>query len=264
MKHYLLTFFLFFLCLTASAEDITYTYQGKTLTYTILDEKAKTCKLKNGNNKSQPTIPGNVVTGEVVIPSKITNGEDTYTVTEIGDYAFYDCKGLTSIIISNTITTIGNSAFYSCSGLKSLTIPNSVITIGREAFMHCYGLTSVIIPNSVITIGRDAFFLCIGLTSVTIPNSVTTIGSDAFYGCNALTAVNIQDMAAWCSIKFEDNPLSYAHNLYLNGGKVTELVIPNTVTTISENAFDGCSSLTSVSFPNSVSTIGKNAFYGCI
>ena len=119
---------------------------------------------------------------------------------------------------------------------------------------------------SVTTIGKDAFCSCSGLTSVTIPNSVTTIGSCAFEYCIGLTAVRIGDIAAWCRIDFgyySSNPLYHAENLYLNGEKVTNLVIPNGVTEIKNYALCGCSSLTSVTIPNSVTTIGKDAFYGC-
>ena len=87
------------------------------------------------------------------------------------------------LVIPNNITQIKDYAFYSCTGLTSVTIPNSVTKIGDHAFSACYGLTSVSIPNSVTEIGGDAFCWCTGLTSVTIPNSVTSIGSDAFESC---------------------------------------------------------------------------------
>ena len=144
----------------------------------------------------------------------------------------------------------------------------SVTSIGDWAFKNCSGLTSVTIPNSVTSIGEYAFFNCSGLTSVTIPNSVTSIGGAAFVGCTGLTSVHISDIAAWCNIYFEDsddsNPLYYAHHLYLNGEEVKDLVIPNSVTSIGELAFRGCSGLTSVTIPNSVTSIGDWAFKNCI
>ena len=212
------------------------------------------------------------------------------SVTSIGSYAFQRCSGLTSVIIPNSVTSIGLGTFATCSGLTSVTIPNSVTSIGDDAFYGCSGLTSVIIPNSVTSIGLGTFAACSGLTSVTIPNSVTSIGEKAFYycsgltsvtignsvtsigertfeGCSGLTSVHISDIAAWCNIKFDgynSNPLSYAHHLYLNGEEVNDLVIPNSVTSIGEYAFDGCSGLTSVTIGNGVTRIWYGAFYGCM
>ena len=188
------------------------------------------------------------------------------SVTSIGNYAFYGCTGLTSVTIPNSVTSIGYDAFAGCSGLTSVTIPNSVTSIGSYAFSSCTGLTSVTIGNSVTSIGNSAFSECSGLTSVTIGNSVTSIGNSAFTDCDGLTSVNITDIAAWCGISFGNagsNPLSSAHNLYLNGTKVTDLIIPNGVTGIGNFAFWNCNSLTSVTIPNSVTSIGSSAFSGC-
>ena len=107
--------------------------------------------------------------GIVTIPASVTYNNVKYTVTSIGDYAFYDCDDLTSVTIPNSVTSIGEYAFSSCSGLTSVTIPNSVTSIGESAFQYCSGLTSVTIPNSVTSIGKEAFSGCTGLTSVTIP-----------------------------------------------------------------------------------------------
>ena len=188
------------------------------------------------------------------------------SVTSIGYGAFFGCSGLTSVTIGNSVTSIGDYAFRGCSGLTSVTIPNSVTSIGSYAFEYCSGLTSVTIPNSVTSIGSSAFYACSGLTSVTIPNSVTSIGEYAFQNCSGLTSVHISDIAAWCNIIFdnyETNPLYYAEHLYLNGEEVKDLVIPNSVTSIGDYAFDGCSGLTSVTIPNSVKSIGREAFDGC-
>ena len=121
--------------------------------------------------------------------------------------------------------------------------------------------------HSVTSIGESAFERCPDLTSVTIPNSVTSIGLAAFMYCSRLTRVHISDIAAWCNIDFKggfsSNPLYYAHHLYLNGEEVKDLVIPNSVTSIGEDAFFGCSGLTSVTIGNSVEIIGSSAFSGC-
>ena len=173
---------------------------------------------------------------------------------------------LSKLDIPNDITEIKNYAFYHCKGLTSVTIPNSVTKIGDSAFDRCTRLTEVTIPNSVTEIDRTAFSNCSNLTEVTIGNSVTSIGDDAFYNCTNLSKVNILDLSAWCNINFDSdrtNPLYYARKLYLNEIEINNLVIPNDITKINKNAFYNCSSITTISIPNSVTSIGYQAFMSC-
>ena len=215
------------------------------------------------------TIPNSVTSignSAFLYCSGLTSITIPNSVTNIGGGTFYGCSGLTSIEIPGSVTTIGGEAFSGCTGLTSITIPNSVTSIGEWAFYGCTGLTSVTIGNSVTSIGDCAFKGCTGLTSITIPNSVTSIVGYAFSGCIGLKEVHISDLASWCGIDFKDdgsNPLYYAHNLYLNGELVTELVIPDGVNEIKQYAFYGCTGLTSIEIPNSVTSIGEWAFYGC-
>ena len=183
--------------------------------------------------------------------------------------AFYYDTLLTSVKLPSTLKTIGEYAFSRCERLTSVTIGNSVTTIGRSAFSQCYHLTSITMGNSVTTIEFAAFGNCSSLTSITIPDSVTTIGGCAFDSCSSLTSVYITDIAKWCAIEFPHymtngcTPLIYAHNLYLNGKLVTDLVIPDGVTSIGESAFAYCTCLTSVTIPSSVTEIGAGTFYKC-
>ena len=173
MKRFTLFLFSFILSAVFSTSASAYDVKIDGIYYN-LNSKGTTAEVTSGEAK---------YSGEVVIPSSITVEGKEYTVTSIGNYAFDQCSGLTSVTIPNSVTSIGDYAFDGCTGLTSVTIPNSVTSIGDDAFRSCRGLTSVTIPNSVTSIGNFVFQYCSGLTSVTIPNSVTSIGYAAFESC---------------------------------------------------------------------------------
>ena len=197
----------------------------------------------NGNNATV-TYEGydcysypNEYNGDVNIPLSVTHNGTTYSVTSIDDCAFYDCSGLTLVTIPNSVTSIGRYAFSDCSGLTSVTIPNSVTSIGESAFSGCSGLTSVTWNPKTCVIVIISW------------NDPPTIFSE----CSNINTFIFGD-------DVENIPRSLCYGL---SGLTGELIIPNSVTSIGESAFSGCSGLTSVTIPNSVTTIGRYAFSDC-
>ena len=190
------------------------------------------------------------------------------------DGIYYDITSSSDLTVSVTYQGSSyNSAVYS----GSVVIPEKVTYDSKEysvtsirwyAFLGCSGLTSVTIPNSVTSIGDYAFYDCKGLTSVTITNSVTSIGRCVFYGCSDLTAVHISELSSWFKIIFEDmyaNPMynSSKEVTYVNDMELTDLTIPDSITSIPEYTFRGCTSLRRLTIPESCKTVPKYAFRNC-
>ena len=271
---------LFVLCsLTASAHD----FEVDGIYYNILPEEDKTVEVTYRGDYYDSY--NNEYTGSVVIPESVTYSGATYSVTSIGNYAFYNCTGLKSIKIPNSVTSIGEWAFdgtawydnkpngvvyagkvlYGYKGTMpektSITIKDGTLGIAGAAFINCSGLTNVVIPNSVTSIGSHAsayyegcgaFEGCTGLTSITIPNSVTSIRDDAFSGCTGLKSITIPNSVT-----------SIGSSAFSGCTGLTNITIPNSVTNIGEWAFIGCDGLTSIEIPNSVKSIGWSAFSYC-
>ncbi|MCR5822518.1 MAG: leucine-rich repeat domain-containing protein [Bacteroidales bacterium] len=281
MKNKLILFAILIMALaipqSVKAYDFSYTYQGKTLYFNIVDGNAQVTYEQypdeNNDYESYSSLAGGLE-----IPATVSNSGVTYavisidslafcycssltsltvpnSVTSIGNYAFYGCSGLTSVTIGNSVTSIGNYAFSECSGLTSVTIPNSVTSIGNYAFYGCSGLTSVTIPNSVTSIGQYAFRSCSSLTSVTIGNSVTSIGGAAFFGCSDLTSVAFN--ADSCTVAGYGND----YRAFVGCTNITNFTFGNNVKIIPSYLCSGMTGLTSVTIPNSVTSIGNNAFH---
>lgn len=237
------------------------------------------------NNSFEPYSGYGKPIGSKTIPSTVTYGTTTYSVTAIDQWTFSGCSGLTSIAIPSSVTGIGYYAFKDCSGLTSITvdagnaiydsrdncnaiiytatnklivgckttvIPNTVTSIGDCAFLGCSGLLSINIPNSVTTICECAFQNCTGLNTVSIGSSVTSIELGAFSGCSGLSSINIPNSVT-----------TIGNKAFQNCSSLTSFIIPNTVSTIGLRTFYGCSGLTSITIGNSVAIIDSAAFQNC-
>lgn len=298
LKRIVISLVSIFLSIQVLARDFEYTYEGQTIVYTILNETDRTCMTKSGSS----SVPGNRVTGDLVLPSNPIDGDTEYSLTEIGNHSFIYNQDLTSVVIPNSVKSINESAFFYCSSLTSITFGSSLSNIGSIVFAYCGSLNKVefasieslcsiqfsdansnpltfahnlningeeirdiTIPESVSTIGYYAFNGA-KLTSVTIPKSVNSIGESAFNVSDGLNKVEFASIESLCTIQFANvtsNPLTRAHNLYINNEEITNVNIPESVSKIGAYSFSGGSQITSVTISNTVTSIGEGAFYNC-
>jgi hypothetical protein len=199
---------------------------------------------------------------------------NNYTVTSIGEDAFYNSKNLTSVKIPNSITNISSGAFSNCKKLTSVTIPDNVTTIGSYAFYNCIKLTDVTIGKRVTSIGYCAFEDCTSLVNITIPDSVVSIGSYAFsntewyrnhpYGF--VYAGNVlYKCKGYCpeTAVIKDGTLGITGYAFYGFSNLTSITIPDSVTNIGNGAFEYCTNLASITIPDKVTTIEDDTFYNC-
>lgn len=173
-------------------------------------------------------------------------------VTNISDYAFYNCRSLINIVISNDVTNLGKNALNSCYSLMNIIISNSVTSIGERTFSQCSSLTKIVIPNSVTSITQYMFNSCSSLTNIVIPNSVIYINTYAFYSCSSLTNIIIPNSV----IRISDYAFQFCYSL-------KKIIIPSSITGLYSDAFADCYSLTSIVIGSSVTNLYSELFYKC-
>ncbi len=173
-----------------------------------------------------------------------------YSYNTIPWYAFKD--SVKTLLIDQGVTSVGECAFYQCYGLTSVSLPTTVTIIGENAFYSCTQLTDIIIPNSVTTIGGYAFRLCNSITNIKLPDSVSTIGTSAFSYCLGLESINIPDSVATIN-----------QSTFRDSKKLKHVTIGKGVTKIMSSAFEACSSIESINIPTTVTSIQPTAFEGC-
>ena len=178
--------------------------------------------------------------------------------------AFAYCP-IRNLDIPDNIKRIDRSAFSGCTFLEKINLGNGVTEIGDYVFESCRSLTSVTIPDSVTTIGDDAFRECTGLTNVTIPDSVEFLGSGVFSRCTSLTSITVdknnENYSSRDGVLFNKDQTTLVQ--YPAGNQRDTYIIPDSVKSIGEYAFSGCTGLTSITIPDSVTNIKDNTFFGC-
>jgi len=182
-------------------------------------------------------------------------------LTQIAGNLFMRCYGLEDIDIPDTVTTIGENAFKLCTSIKSVTIPDTVTYIGSQCFESDKELVNVKLSSNIKRMESGAFGNCTSLTEITIPKSLEEAGREYGFG--------MYDYGPFCgctnlkTVKLEKGLTQIAGNLFMRCYGLEDIDIPDTVTTIGENAFKLCTSLENVKMYNSIDEINGRAFAGC-
>lgn len=200
-------------------------------------------------------------TGEVVIPDSVVYGSKTYAVTAIGERAFSTSTNLTSVVTPNTLTTIGKYAFMACHALQTVSLSTPLRTIQDFAFSNCDYMTEINLPESLNSIGQHAFFACVKLARFDFPKSLNSIGTFAFGYCEGLTCITVDSENTKYDCRDDCNAIIETATNKLVLGCINT-VIPNTVKTIGEYAFQSCP-FTTIDIPTSVTKIESSAFSYC-
>lgn len=193
--------------------------------------------------------------------------------TSIGNYAFYQCSSLETVSFPSTLTSIGSYAFNYCTSLETVSIPNALTSIGSYAFSYCASLETVSFPSSLRSIGQYAFDTCRTLKEIDLSMTAITSLDHTFPNCEALEKVSLPNTlnsigvhalsyTALTEIVIPESVSSIGNYAFYSCTALKTAVLPSALTRIGDWAFAACA-LTGITLPDSVSSIGESAFSSC-
>ena len=213
--------------------------------------------------------------GVIDIPEKVQFGGSEYTVTSVGDFAFYDCSALGAVSLPESVTSIGMYAFENCTSLKEMALPSGLLSIGEHAFGECHALQSLSIPDAVVSIGEGALEGCEGLGGVSLGRGMSLIPGSMFARCVSLASVsipeNIKSIDAWAfsnctalgSVSFEEGVDSIGECAFAFCYALESIELPESLHKIGANAFAHCLVLGNITLPSELTEIGDYIFDNC-
>jgi hypothetical protein len=299
-KIIIIALLLWTLCLTkAFAYDFSAVCDsGQTLYYNVIDTTNHYVELTfAGTGYHDPWTNYTKPEGNLVLPTNVSINNTTYSVTQIGKRAFYECTSISSVSIPNSVTSVEHESFFGCSGIDAINIPNTVSSFERSALEGtgwynnqsdgvlylndwCLGykgdkpIGQISILNGTKHLAGRAFEYCDSLILISMPDSMTSIGQSAFRG-SGLSSIFIPESVfiigdyafSMCydlvSVNIPNSVTSIGDYTFWECNSLSSITIPNTVTSIGRAAFHNCNSLTALTIPSSVVSIFKNPFYGC-
>lgn len=215
--------------------------------YTVISEEESTVSF--GINWQEDQTP---YIGDVVVPATVSYGGKTYTVTEIGKFAFDDDAAyLRSVTLPNTIRKICSWAFYGTHA-KSVNLPEGLVELETNSFCEGALEETLVIPSTLSVIGDDVFMDCKNIETLIVSEGVTQLGKHMFDGCSAIESVTLPSTL--------QTIYEYA---FFECAAIPSIEIPDGVTRIDKYAFAKCMGLTSLTVPESVTTVGKGIICDC-